>query len=181
MAHSQERIDSMQRNHKIPKTLFKDIQYHSPVLCLLIISFNYTRQPEIFILQSTVKVQVSISSLQSESTLKHTTWLNSLSSQTDTEIKHHPKQQFRIKSLRWQGRGNKKAISKDIIICKETLETCLTSWIGVVGWKIWDQYHPDIAEGACRDKRRKSYSYFISIIESQNGSEVKENCSWLHT
>lgn len=35
----------------------------------------------------------------------------------------------------------------------------------------------DIAAGACRDKRKKSNSYFISIVESQKGSEVKEICS----
>jgi len=52
------------------------------------------------------------------------TWLNSSSSpQTDTEIKNHPTQHFRIKSLRLKESKPKKAGLKDTANCKSALET----------------------------------------------------------
>lgn len=154
----------MQRNQKYSRHYFTCIQYHSPILYLLIIISNYTRQAGILIVIGNKNSSLKISCLQCNSTLNHATWLNS-SSKSQTLKQRTTPTNTSGSNLSDCSRASqkKKAVLKDIVNCKPALETWLNSQSGVIWGRIWDQYRQTLQQ--VNAETRGSHIVVLSVLQ----------------
>lgn len=155
----------MQRNEKYSRHYFTCIQYHSPILYLLIIIFNYTRQAGILIVIGNKNSSLKISCLQCKSTLKHATWLNSSSKSQTLKQRTTPNNTSgsNLSDCR-RASQKKKVVLKDIVNCKSALETWLNSQSGVIWGTIRDQYHQTLQQ-VNAETRERSDIVVLSVLQ----------------